>query len=105
MVGGQQDLRADRRAHRRGDVHPPRRPTVRQRRPSHRTRAQQDPQRFRQQVPDDEGQTGALRPRVGLPRPSHRAQGVTVHGRGRTEGAHAHQAAQKSAELCAQDGG
>ena len=71
-----QAVRADPRAPRwRASVRPPRRPAVRQRRHPHRPRAQQDPQGLHRQVAHDGGVRLAVCPRLGLSRPSDRAEG------------------------------
>ena len=57
------------------DVHPPRRPPLRQRQAAHRHRPQQSPQRHHQPHPPDAGGGCALHPRVGLPRPADRVGG------------------------------
>ena len=76
MAGGR-PLRADPREPRAGreQVHPPRRPALRQWRHPHRPCAQPDPQGHGRPHPDAAGQGRALRPRLGLPRPADRVEG------------------------------
>ena len=58
-----------------GAVHPARRPALRQRQHPPGHGAEQDPQGFRRQEQVHGGFLQPLRPRLGLPRPAHRAQG------------------------------
>ncbi len=62
------------RPRRRAQVHPARRPALRQRRHPPRPRAQQVHQGLRRQDQDDGRLRRPLRPRLGLPRPAHRDQ-------------------------------
>ena len=57
------------------EVHPPRRPALRQWRHPHRPRAQQDPEGHGRPHPDAAGQGRALHARLGLPRPADRVEG------------------------------
>ena len=76
QMGGGAYLRAGAREEQgRQAAHPARRPAVRERPHPHRARLQQDPQGLRQQVPCAARLLHALRARLGLPRPTHRAHG------------------------------
>ena len=77
QVGGRAHLRAGAREEQgRQAVHPARRPSVRAYGPDpYRPRLQQDPQGLREQVPCAARVLHALRARLGLPRPAHRAYG------------------------------
>ena len=59
----------------REQVHPPRRPALRQWRHAHRPCDQQHPQGHRRPHPDPARQGRALRARLGLPRPADRVEG------------------------------
>ena len=65
-------------------LHPPRRPPLRQRQHPSGHGAQQDHQGHRHQGEEHVGPRQHLRPRLGLPRPAHRAPGG--QGTGRQEG-------------------
>ena len=54
---------------------------------------------------DDERETRAIRPGVGLSRVADRAQGFAEHGRGGEEGAVADQAEVQGEKVCDEDGG
>ncbi len=76
MVGRAAHLReaADRRQGA-ADLHPARRPAVRERHDPHRPRAQQDPEGHHRQVALARRLRRAVRAGLGLPRPAHRARG------------------------------
>ena len=71
-------------------VHPARRPALRQRQHPHRHRAQQDPEGHGDALPADAGLRFQLRAGLGLPRPAHRVEdrgAVPRQGPGQGHGA------------------